>query len=100
MGSTDAGLFVVKLQAPLDDSSDTAGGIGRMVPTTLLIKDRRGALSRQVDEEEHGHNALLRAALRQRDQTAHVYAEVRHSLLAAELLIYPDVDPPPDETDW
>ena len=28
-------------QAPLDNSSDAAGGIGRMTPATLLLHDER-----------------------------------------------------------
>ena len=94
-------LFVVKIQAPLDDSSDAAAGIGRMVPTTLLLKDRHGALVRQVEEEERGHNALLRAALRRREQSVHVYAELRAPFLSrAELRVYPETEPALDETDW
>ena len=33
------GVWVVKAQAPLDNSSDAAGGIGRMTPATLLLHD-------------------------------------------------------------
>ena len=87
-------LFVVKIQAPLDDSSDAAAGIGRMVPTTLLPKDRHGALVRRVEEEERGHNALLSAALRRREQSVHVYAELRAPFLSrAELRVYPEPSP-------
>ena len=32
--------FLVKVQPPLDDSSDAQGGIGRTMPTTLMIHNR------------------------------------------------------------
>lgn len=35
----DLGRIIIKAQAPLDNSSDGAGGIGRMVPAILLLHD-------------------------------------------------------------
>ena len=31
------GVWLVKVQAPLDNSSDARGGIGRMMPATVLL---------------------------------------------------------------
>ena len=57
--SAPEGRFVVKVQAPLDESSDSRGGIGRMVPATLLVHNRDGSFVTFVTEEENGHSALL-----------------------------------------
>ncbi|EOD28503.1 Hypothetical protein EMIHUDRAFT_204393 [Emiliania huxleyi CCMP1516] len=69
------GVWVVKAQAPLDNSSDAAGGIGRMTPATLLLHDEAFEFVHFVKEEEAGHSALLRATLRQPAQVAYLYAE-------------------------
>ena len=37
-GSRD-GIWIVKIQPPLDVSSDSAGGIGKITPPTLLLSD-------------------------------------------------------------
>ena len=36
------GVRVLKVQAPVDNSDDARGGIGRMTPTTLLLHDEQG----------------------------------------------------------
>ena len=82
--------FVVKVQAPLDDSSDAAGGIGRMPQTTLLLSTKDWGWVRFVEEEEMGHFRLLKAALSERSQVAYLYGiEQRKlaSLLQAEVAI-------------
>lgn len=69
--------FVVKVQAPLDVSSDSAGGIGMMTPTTLLVTNANCSLIRYVPENEGGHETLLRACLRSpfAGQTGYFWAE-------------------------
>ncbi|CAE7312596.1 unnamed protein product [Symbiodinium sp. CCMP2592] len=69
------GVWVVKIQPPLDVSSDSAGGIGRITPTTLLLSDRLWNFVRFVREEDDGHFALLRCALGEPRQVAYRYAE-------------------------
>eukprot|EP00434_Breviolum_minutum_P023508 symbB.v1.2.020738.t1/scaffold1762.1/size182224/5 len=69
------GVWVVKIQPPLDVSSDSAGGIGRITPTTLLLSDRRWSFVRFVREEDEGHFPLLRCALSEARQVAYRYAE-------------------------
>ncbi|CAK9032045.1 unnamed protein product [Durusdinium trenchii] len=69
------GVWVVKIQPPLDVSSDSAGGIGRITPTTLLLSDQRWQFVRFVREEDEGHFPLLRCALSEARQVAYRYAE-------------------------
>ena len=69
------GRWLIKVQPPLDNSSDARGGIGRMVPTTLLLHDASGEYCAFVREEEAGHSALLRCALRSKEQVAYLWAE-------------------------
>ncbi|CAE7770989.1 unnamed protein product [Symbiodinium sp. KB8] len=69
------GVWVVKIQPPLDVSSDSAGGIGRITPTTLLLSDRLWNFVRFVREEDDGHFPLLRCALGEPRQVAYRYAE-------------------------
>jgi len=70
----DTEVFIVKVQAPLDNSDDARGGIGRMVPQTLLIHDETAQFVRFVEEREYGHTALLRAVLSERLQIAYIFA--------------------------
>lgn len=53
--------FNVKLMAPLDNSDDARGGMGRVAPATLVLHDQECALVRLVADSERGHTALLRA---------------------------------------
>ena len=66
---------MVKVQPPLDNSSDARGGMGRMTPATLLLHDATGAFCAFVREEDAGHSALLRCALKRREQVAYLWAE-------------------------
>ena len=70
------------------------------MPTILLVTDRRG-LRRQVDEDEPGHNALLRATLRAPGQVAYFFADARRGWLGADdLTIFLDAPPPPEDARW
>lgn len=69
------GKWLIKVQPPLDNSSDARGGIGRMTPATLLLHDATGEYCAFVREEEAGHSALLRCALRRKGQVAYLWAE-------------------------
>lgn len=69
------GVWVVKVQPPLDISSDSAGGIGRITPATLLLNDKKWRFMRFVKEEDDGHFPLLRCALSQPNQVAYLFAE-------------------------
>lgn len=69
------GRWVVKVQPPLDSSSDSRGGMGRMTPATLLLHDEGHEWVAYMREEEAGHGALLRRALRSRTQVCYLYAE-------------------------
>lgn len=88
----DSGVWLLKVQAPLDTSSDGAGGIGRMTPDTLLLHDSSLSFCLFIAEEERGHTALLRAALRHRSQVAYLYAE-QPAGSPGTLRIYTDVTP-------
>jgi len=88
---------VVKVQPPLDNSDDAKGGIGRMIPTTLLLHDASGQWVHFVQESDRGHTALLRAALRHREQVAYLYARFEGSQV--EVFTDPDVFPDP-RPDW
>ena len=72
--------FIVKVQAPLDNSSDAAGGIGRMPQTTLLLSTKDWVWVRFVEEEEMGHFRLLKAALSERSQVAYLYGMEQRKL--------------------
>ena len=69
------GKWLVKVQPPLDNSPDAAGGIGRMTPTTPLLHDEAGEYCALVKEEDTGHSSLLRSALRCPNQVAYLWAE-------------------------
>jgi hypothetical protein len=92
----DTSVWLLKVQAPLDTSSDGAGGIGRMTPDTLLLHDSSLSFCLFIAEEERGHTALLRAALRNRSQVAYLYAEQPQGS-PGTLRVYTDVLP--DQTD-
>eukprot|EP00929_Paragymnodinium_shiwhaense_P021415 TRINITY_DN13971_c0_g2_i2.p1 TRINITY_DN13971_c0_g2~~TRINITY_DN13971_c0_g2_i2.p1 ORF type:complete len:197 (-),score=54.42 TRINITY_DN13971_c0_g2_i2:172-762(-) len=91
------GLWVVKIQPPLDISSDSAGGIGKITPTTLLLSDRDGQFSSFVTEEEEGHFQLLKCALSEDDQVAYRYAETSSD---GTLKVFTAERPAPAETAW
>ena len=86
------GLWIVKAQAPLDNSSDAAGGIGRMTPATLLLHDEELFFVHFVPEGETGHSALLRATLRAPSQVAYLWAEHVHEPVRA-LKVYVETLP-------
>ena len=46
-----------------------------MTPATLLLHDETGDFVQLISEEDRGHGALLRAALRNRQQVAYLWAE-------------------------
>ena len=47
------------------------------------------------------YGAVGGPALRRREQSVHVYAELRAPFLSrAELRVYPETEPALDETDW
>ena len=46
-----------------------------MTPATLLLHDATGEYCAFVREEEAGHSALLRCALRRKGQVAYLWAE-------------------------
>ena len=87
-----SGVWLLKVQAPLDTSSDGSGGIGRMTPDTLLLHDSSLSFYVFIGEEERGHTALLRAALRQPSQVAYLYSEQPHDS-PGTLRIYTDMLP-------
>jgi len=92
------GEWLVKVQPPLDCSSDAAGGIGRMIPTTLLLHDKTGEYVAFVREEDVGHGALLRCALRTKDQVAYLWAEdVTDSAGKRAVRVYTHLATPPDD---
>ena len=90
------GVWVVKIQPPLDVSSDSAGGIGRITPTTLLLSDRRWSFVRFVREEDEGHFPLLRCALSEARQVAYRYAE-EFEEDGQKLRVYTEVLPAPEQ---
>ncbi len=89
-GTLGKGISILKVQAPRDDSSDANGGIGRMTPMILLIKNQDASFVRLISEEAPGHSTLLRLALQQEGQVAYVYGQEKGGLLGynAELHIY------------
>eukprot|EP00930_Biecheleria_cincta_P085426 TRINITY_DN74819_c0_g1_i1.p1 TRINITY_DN74819_c0_g1~~TRINITY_DN74819_c0_g1_i1.p1 ORF type:complete len:186 (+),score=24.44 TRINITY_DN74819_c0_g1_i1:50-607(+) len=93
------GIWVVKIQPPLDVSSDSAGGIGRITPATLLLNDRKWGFMRFVREEDEGHFPLLRCALGEPRQVAYRFAEEieeKHQMLK----VYTEVLPTKDLVGW
>ena len=96
-------LFVVKVQAPLDNSSDARGGMGMMTPATLLVHSKDHELVQLVEERDFGHTDLLRCALRQKGQVGYCYAEVGDRVALDEgpgLRVYTELLPPPDAAGW
>ena len=67
--------FIAKLQALLDLSDDARGGMGQMTPATLLLYDEGKAMVRLVTEEETGHTALMRLAIKHKDSKVYVNCE-------------------------
>jgi len=74
-GSDSSQPFIVKIQAPLDNSSDAAGGIGRMIPATLICHDQHLSFLRFVVEGQHGHTSLLQMTIRGDKNTAYAYCQ-------------------------
>jgi len=68
-------VWVVKIQPPLDVSGDSAGGVGKITPTTLLLNDRGWGFVRFVKEDDDGHFPLLKSALSEPPQFAYRFAE-------------------------
>ena len=96
----ESGLWLLKVQAPLDTSSDGEGGIGRMVPDTLLLHDPSLSFSLFVAEGVTGHTSLLRAALKQRpSQVAYLWAEEPEGQRGV-CRVYTELTPPQDEQRW
>merc|ERR1740121_2787115 len=94
-----AGVWVVKIQPPLDISSDSAGGIGRIPPATLLLSDKTWGFVRFVREEDEGHFSLLRTALSEDHQVAYRYAEELEE--GGPLLkVYTALKPSDDQVGW
>lgn len=93
------GLFLVKIQPPLDNSGDARGGAGQMTPATLLVHNRQADLVQLVKEADRGHTALLRAALKTRGQVGYCYA----GYLSGDrdkIRIFTNVVPPDEEVGW
>ena len=94
------GVWVVKVQAPLDNSSDARGGIGRMTPATVLLHDKSLTYVRLLTEDESGHTAVLRCALRMPGQVAFCFAEEQRAGEGEpRLRIYTECLPSQEE-DW
>jgi hypothetical protein len=68
-------VWVVKIQPPLDVSSDSAGGVGKITLTTLLLNDQGWSFVRFVKEDDDGHFPLLKSALSEPPQVAYRFAE-------------------------
>jgi len=97
---THDGVWVVKIQPPLDVSSDSAGGIGRITPATLLLSNRTWSFARFVTEDEvHAHFPLLRCALSEDSQVAYRYAE-QYSEDGPMLKVYTELKPPREVIGW
>mmetsp|Transcript_41318 Transcript_41318/g.87990 ORF Transcript_41318/g.87990 Transcript_41318/m.87990 type:complete len:185 (+) Transcript_41318:97-651(+) len=93
------GVWVVKIQPPLDVSSDSAGGIGRMTPATLLLNDRNYDFVRFIKEEDEGHFQLLKCAIGELRQVAYRYAEEFNSN-GPMLRVFTQLQPAPDQVGW
>mmetsp|Transcript_59372 Transcript_59372/g.141544 ORF Transcript_59372/g.141544 Transcript_59372/m.141544 type:complete len:190 (+) Transcript_59372:99-668(+) len=89
------GIWVVKIQPPLDISSDSAGGAGRITPATLLLNDKEWKFVRFVKEEDEGHFPLLRCALSENHQIAYRYAE-QFEDNGPMLRVFVEVQPSPE----
>mmetsp|Transcript_15683 Transcript_15683/g.28535 ORF Transcript_15683/g.28535 Transcript_15683/m.28535 type:complete len:198 (+) Transcript_15683:50-643(+) len=89
------GVWVVKIQPPLDVSSDSAGGAGRITPATLLLNDKEWQFVRFVKEEDEGHFPLLRCALSENRQIAYRYAE-QFEDDGPRLRVFLEVEPSPE----
>eukprot|EP00933_Yihiella_yeosuensis_P053130 TRINITY_DN51301_c0_g1_i1.p1 TRINITY_DN51301_c0_g1~~TRINITY_DN51301_c0_g1_i1.p1 ORF type:complete len:192 (+),score=32.09 TRINITY_DN51301_c0_g1_i1:72-647(+) len=93
------GIWVVKIQPPLDVSSDSAGGLGKMTPATLLLNDQKWSFVRFVNEDDEGHFQLLRAALSADNQVAYRYAqEVEEN--GPKLQVWTDIEPSGAQAGW
>mmetsp|Transcript_131626 Transcript_131626/g.332424 ORF Transcript_131626/g.332424 Transcript_131626/m.332424 type:complete len:187 (-) Transcript_131626:241-801(-) len=97
--ATRDGVWVVKIQPPLDISSDSAGGIGRITPATLLLSDKKWSFVRFVKEDDEGHFPLLRSALSEDQQVAYRYAEELEDK-GPMLKVYMDMKPEPQHMGW
>lgn len=93
------GIWVVKIQPPLDISSDSAGGIGRITPATLLLSDKSWAFVRFVREDDEGHFTLLRAALSEDEQLAYRFAEEVEDK-GPVLKVYTEIKPDGELVGW
>jgi len=93
------GVWIVKIQPPLDVSSDSAGGIGRITPATLLLNDKKWDFVRFVKEDDEGHFPLLRCALSEANQVAYRYAE-EYNDKGPMLRVYTSVQPEQEITGW
>ncbi|CAE8637736.1 unnamed protein product, partial [Polarella glacialis] len=94
-----AGIWVLKIQPPLDVSSDSAGGIGRITPATLLLSDKSWTFVRFVTEDDEGHFPLLRCALSDDNQVAYRFAEEFEDK-GQMLRVFMDLHPSPDLAGW
>lgn len=97
--SPPQGIFVLKIQPPLDVSGDSQGGAGKITPATLLLNDRSWSFVRFVKEEDEGHFPLLRSALSEDIQVAYRYAEVVEDK-DLKMRVFTQVRPPPDQVGW
>eukprot|EP00746_Dinoflagellata_sp_MGD_P004710 gnl/MRDRNA2_/MRDRNA2_109103_c0_seq1.p1 gnl/MRDRNA2_/MRDRNA2_109103_c0~~gnl/MRDRNA2_/MRDRNA2_109103_c0_seq1.p1 ORF type:complete len:204 (-),score=38.50 gnl/MRDRNA2_/MRDRNA2_109103_c0_seq1:114-725(-) len=93
------GIFIIKIQPPLDVSGDSEGGAGRITPATLLVNDKTWGFVRFVKEQDKGHSALLSCALSDDFQIGYRYAEVSGDT-DLKLKVFTEVRPPPNQTGW
>lgn len=94
-GSSQEGVLIVKVQPPVDNSSDSAGGIGRMMPTTLLLHDQDFDITQFVEEDNKSHWGLFRSALGQRENIGYMFAEEFTGEQGARMLrVFTEVLPP------
>ena len=88
--------FIAKLQAPLDTSDDARGGMGQMTPSDLLLYDEGKSMVRLISEEERGHTALLRLAIKHPNSKVYVKCEIHNE---TDLHIVTEL-PPQGDQDW
>ena len=69
-------LRVIKVQPPLDTSSDSQGGIGKMTQMTLLLHTDDLAFVHFVTENVFGHTALMRGSLRTSEQVGYFWCKL------------------------
>jgi hypothetical protein len=69
-------LRVIKVQPPLDTSSDSQGGIGKMTQMTLLLHTDDLAFVHFVTEGVLGHTALMRGSLRTSEQVGYFWCKL------------------------